>query len=135
MQFDSSKAKLVAAKLLLLIFVLVTIFHVLVLTGLLPFTIVWGGRLQSREQMIVFELISLTLNSFFIWIALIQNGFFQKAVPPKVVRILLWIMSALFSLNTIGNLLAESSLETRIFTPITFLLAILCAFLAKNRED
>ncbi|MCG6192942.1 hypothetical protein LFX25_06770 [Leptospira sp. FAT2] len=37
-QFDSSKAKLVAAKLLPLIFVLVTFFHILVLAGAIPFT-------------------------------------------------------------------------------------------------
>jgi hypothetical protein len=37
-----------ATNALLIMFSLVMVFHVLVLLGIIPFDIVWGGRLKSK---------------------------------------------------------------------------------------
>jgi hypothetical protein len=54
-------------------------------------------------------------------------------ISPKIITVLLWIMTFLFFLNTIGNLFAINNLEKYIATPITFLLGILCFILAREK--
>ncbi|MEN9442639.1 MAG: hypothetical protein RLZ33_2716 [Bacteroidota bacterium] len=47
-------------------------------------------------------------------------------------RFAFWLFFVLFSLNTLGNLFAETLTETLIFTPLTILLAVLSLRLARN---
>jgi len=43
-------------------------------------------------------------------------------------------MPLLFTLNTIGNLFSTNKLEQAIFTPLTFIGAILCIIMAMNKS-
>lgn len=115
---------------LLTMFSLTIIFHLLVIIQIIPFEIVWGGRLTSVQQMYVSESISVALNLLFLVIVLVKTKFLNWPIPPKVITVFLWLMFALFLLNTLGNLLSVSSLEKKIFTPITILLSIFCFILA-----
>ncbi|PJZ58075.1 hypothetical protein [Leptospira barantonii] len=132
MQFSNINIKRTAGYCFIFIFVAITIFHLLVLTQIIPYTIVWGGRLTNLEEMYVFESLSIVLNSFFIWIALMKTGNTKTILPQKAITVILWIMAALFSLNTIGNILSQNDLERIVFTPVTAILAILCMLLAKE---
>lgn len=44
---------------ILLILAPMILFHLLVLTGVIPFGIVWGGRLSNQQEIIRFEAISI----------------------------------------------------------------------------
>ncbi len=114
------------------IFTLSIIFHLLVIMHLIPSTIVWGGRLENQQELLKFESISIALNVFFLLIMLIVYGSIKFKVQPIILCVLLWLMSGLFVLNTIGNLLAKSSIETMIFTPVTLLLSVFSLYLAVN---
>ncbi len=114
------------------IFTLSIIFHLLVILHLIPSTIVWGGRLENQQELLKFESISIALNVFFLLIMLIVNGSIKVNLQQIILRVLLWLMSGLFVLNTIGNLLAKSSIETMIFTPITLVLSVFSLYLAVN---
>lgn len=113
-----------AGRALTAIFLLIIPFHLAVIVGLVPFDMIWGGRLKTREELYVFESISLVLNTLMLWIVAIRMGYVKVLVTLKVTRVILWLMVILFSLNTIGNLMAFNNLETYIFTPITFLMAL-----------
>ena len=63
-----------ATNALLIIFILVMVFHALVLIGIVPFEMVWGGRLESKEDMIPFEITSIALNSVMLGIVMMQAG-------------------------------------------------------------
>ena len=117
---------------LIIIFILNIVFHLLVLAHVIPSNIVWGGRVKDNSELMRLEFVSLGLNAFFLLIALSLNGNIKAPVKPSIIRILLWLMGALFVLNTIGNLFAKSNIETMIFTPVTFLLSIFCLYLAIN---
>ncbi|TGK59465.1 hypothetical protein EHQ27_00265 [Leptospira wolffii] len=130
MFLKNPKAKRMAGNVLLLLFSLVTIFHVFVLIGLVPLDMVWGGRIQKQEELYWFEFISLALNFLFIYVVLARQEYIKTPIAPGILRMTLWVMVILFSLNTIGNLNALNRMETLIFTPITFLIAILCLALA-----
>ena len=120
------------ARLLVLLLTAVVLFHILVLIGVVPFEIVWGGRLKSQAEMIRFEIVSITLNLFMIFVACHAAGFIH-ILKAKVVKWLLVLMAALFALNTIGNIVAVDPLERWIFTPLTAILAILCILFLRKR--
>lgn len=105
---------------------IVIIFHALVLLRIIPFDIVWAGRLKSVEEMYVFESVSILINCLLIFIVLIKGSLIKSRIPIKIINGLLWFFVVLFALNTLGNLTSESNLETYIATPLTFILAILC---------
>lgn len=119
-----------AARALLLILALVVGFHLLVLTGVIPFGIVWGGRLQSHEQMVQFETVSIGLNLLMLAVVAAAAGLLRVPLPGLVLKGALWLMTALFLLNTVGNVLAATALERLLFTPLTLLLAVLSCRLA-----
>lgn len=118
------------AHIMLVLFSCVLVFHILVLSGFIPFDIVWAGRLKSKEEMIVFETVSILLNSLMLLVIAIRGNLLWIQWNEKLVTGILWVMTLLFGVNTIGNLFAENSWETIIFTPITFILSILSLRLA-----
>ena len=98
--------------------------HLLILVKVIPYDITWGGKLKSDNEMYVFELFSIGINSFFLYV-LLQKGNYVKAVfGEKALSIILWIFFALFTLNTIGNLFAETLFEKSL-TIVTLLSAVL----------
>lgn len=115
---------------MVLIFSLVVAFHALVLLGIVPFEMVWGGRLKTREQMLQFETVSILLNLLMLAVVAVRAGWLRVRVHPTVLRVVLWLMTGLFALNTVGNVFSINPTERLVFTPLTLLLALLCARLA-----
>lgn len=109
---------------MLIILLLVILFHGLVLTGIIPFTIVWGGRLENSSDMLRFETISILINVAMAVVILIRAGLLSIPINQKIIQVVLWFMTILFLLNTIGNLFSTNELEKIVFTPITLLLSI-----------
>ncbi|MCP5063052.1 MAG: hypothetical protein GY936_11400 [Ignavibacteriae bacterium] len=119
-----------AVNTILILAALVFVFHILIISGVIPYQYVWGGRLESNEQMLKFESISMIINLFIIFIVSIKGSYIRPYLSSRVVKVFLWIFSILFVLNTIGNLLSLNSLEAIIATPITFILALMFLRLA-----
>jgi hypothetical protein len=119
-----------AYRLMIVIFSLVLIFHMLVITGAIPYSIIWGGKLKSHAEMVSFESISIAVNCFMLIIVLMRANIINFNNHPVKIRVALWTMFVLFCLNTIGNFLAETLLEKIIFTPMTLILALLSYRLA-----
>ena len=109
---------------LLPISALVTVFHLLILVRLIPYEITWGGNLKTVEEMYVFETLSILINLFFVFILLQKGEYIRYVMGRKTVNIILWIFFVLFTLNTIGNLFAETNFE-KYFTLLTLLSSVL----------
>ncbi len=114
----------IAVNSLLLVNFLIVLFHLGVLLQLIPYTIVWAGKLNTIQEMYVFESVSIVLNLIFILLLLKRKSLFQKKNDSKFVRGIFLVFSILFFLNTIGNLFAQSWFELLTATPLTFVLAI-----------
>ncbi len=112
-----------AARSVIIVLSLIIIFHLLVLAGIIPYKIVWGGRLENTTDMIRFEVVSIGLNLFMLAIVANKAGYLNWGKSKQWIRIGLWIMVVLFSINTLGNLVAINIWEKIIFTPLTLLLA------------
>ena len=111
---------------------LAMLFHLLVLLGIVPADIVWGGRLQSRIELIQMESISLLLLAFMAVIVSMK----ARWILPKFYKIadyLVWLIPLLFFLNTLGNTQALNVTERIIFTPITFILTLISLRIALEK--
>ncbi len=119
---------------LLFLLLLVILFHVGVMLGLIPTTIVWGGRFNDPKQIMGMEFVSIGVNLFLMGLIAAKANYIKHKIPLKIIQILLYLFVTLFLLNTVGNLLAKDSLEKAIFTPITLVSAIVIARIAMEKE-
>lgn len=115
-----------ALNIMLALLSIVMIFHLSVLTQLIPYTIVWAGKLNNLQEMRVFESVSLLLGTFNIAVFLMKGNYIRHKISMKFINGIIWFFVLLFSFNTVGNLFAKSDFELYVFTPLTFISALLC---------
>lgn len=108
------------------------IFHSLVLLKVIPYSVTWGGRLTSYDEVLIMVPVSLAINLFFILIVAIKAGFINITIPITFLNGVLWAMAIIFALNTVGNLAAITWLEKAIATPLTLVASILAFRLART---
>ena len=126
--------KRIAAQGILLVLSLMVLFHVLVMFQVIPYGMVWGGRLKDSSQMLLFEAISIAVNLLMLGAVAISAGMVKVKINRTILKAALWTMFAVFLLNTIGNLLSNNETEKLIFTPITLLLALFSLRLALDKQ-
>lgn len=115
---------------LILLLSLVIVFHILVISGIIPFEIVWGGRLTDSSELPLYESISISLNLLMLFMVLTKAGYLRIRMKENIYRIFFGLMCLLFLVNTIGNIFSKNDLERMIFTPFTLILTVLFLRLA-----
>ena len=115
-----------ASQILIFLLSAIVVFHLLVLVKIVPYSMVWGGKFEDYNSLLPFEIASLLLNLSFIF--LVRHR--ARRADSKAGRIGMWFMFALFALNTLGNLFAETWVERLAATPLTLILALLSLRLA-----
>lgn len=123
-----------AGWLLIVLFSVTIIFHFIIIFGVIDFRYVWGGRLKTTEEMSVFESISILLNSLFLWVVLQRMGATKMLFPHWLLNTFLVVMVVIFALNTLGNLLAKETVESWVFTPLTFISSVASALLVGKKR-
>ena len=131
-KFDTKR---IAAHGIVLVLSLMVLFHVLVMAQVVPYGVVWGGRLENYSQMLLFEAISIAVNLLMLGAVAISAGMIKVKINRGLLKAALWTMFAVFLLNTIGNLLSNNETEKLIFTPLTLLLALFSLRLAMSKEQ
>jgi len=119
------KSQRQALKIMIGLLTTVTLFHILIVTQIVPFTIVWAGKLQNVEEMRVFETISILINLFLLFILLLKGDYLNYKISDKILNWILWLFMVAFALNTIGNLMSKTLFEKILFTPLTLISAVL----------
>lgn len=121
--------------LLLAVTILSLIFHLLIMIGVIPYELTWGGRLESTKEMLVFETISIVINLFFLHTLLQKGSYIRTTYNKKIIRIILWVFFILFILNTAGNIQAVTTFE-KCLTVVTGLNAVLLLMiLLRDKES
>ena len=115
---------------LLILLSLFLVFHVIILLKIIPYNLIWGGRLKSDKEMYRFEIFSIIFNAIFLIVILIHANIISIEIPKKIITYALWVMAILFCLNTVGNAVSKNLIERSVFTPVTILLAIFSIILA-----
>lgn len=111
----------------------VVVFHVLVVSGIVPKTIVWGGRISDPAQVVRAEIGSIVILLVTAAIVAMRWRSLAQGSPNIVATVGTWVLVVLFSVNTVGNLFAKTLFERLVFTPLTLLLALLMLRLALER--
>lgn len=119
----------IAAKLGFSILLVISLVHLSFILGILLFDFVpkeflWGGKMKTANDLLQFEIISLMSGLFGLLIIWIRKSEIASPIVKSTTRIFLWVYFILFTLNTIGNLLADSNFE-RILSIVTVALSIL----------
>ena len=122
-----------AAIALLAILIALVIFHFFVMIDIIPYQMIWGGRIENKRQLIKIELISIIVNLIMILVIMIKKRLIRFSINPRYLQLVLWIMFVFFLLNTLGNMLSLNQVEKILFAPLTFLLSFFTLRLAISK--
>ena len=114
-----------ASTIIISINTLALVMHVLILLNIVPHDFVWGGRIKDVTELIILESISIVIQILFISIIAAKAGYILRGKFKRTVNVGTWILFGIMVLNTLGNLLSNSGLETMVMTPVTAVLALL----------
>ncbi len=112
----------------------IIVFHLLVVSRVIPYDIVWGGNISDSNDLWLMEAVSIAVNALLLFLVFAYMGVIKVKVNRTVTKVFFWVMFIFFLLNTLGNILAKQSLETFIFTPLTVLLSLFSFRIAMNGE-
>ena len=115
-----------AINIMIALLTIVLVSHILVLTGVIPYGVVWAGKISTEAEMRKLEVISILVNAFAILILVLKADYIKHKISGKIINAIILLLAVLFSLNTIGNLFAKSGFEFYFFAPLTFILAVSC---------
>jgi hypothetical protein len=104
---------------------LLAIVHVLVLSHVIPYEMVWAGRISNESSLIAYETIALVVTLIFLGIVIMRSGYVIADKFKKVSAIGIWVVFAYFVLNAVGNFTSGVSAENFLFGPLTVVLALL----------
>lgn len=123
-----------ATNALLILTTAITLFHLLIIAKVIPYTIVWGGRLTNDAEMLRMESVSIAINLFILLIVAMKAGYIRQFIPAKVINIILWILVGLMLANTVANIFSATWFEAIVFTPLTLLYALFLYRILQPRE-
>lgn len=116
-----------AANIATLLFAVMIIVQILIGIGVLPITIVWGGRkteLTPALRMASFAAVAVL--ALFIYTIRYRAGLWGSTPIPTIIRFGAWGVTAYMALNTVGNVLSTSKTEKFLFGAITLVLTVAC---------
>lgn len=127
------KNPLTIAWTLLILLGCLILFHGLVIAGWVSADTVWGGRIETRQDLIHMELASISMLLLFALIILVKINLIDMDWIKPLAQLGLWLMAIFFLINTVTNLLAISAVERYLFAPISLILGLLTIRLALSK--
>ena len=131
-----------ACVIMMVLFGLLAVVQVLVLVGVVPMSIVWGGQLDNSDDAPMFfiaplfvGLALLALVAFALLVALRAGWLGRTNKLYRYSHYFMWLQVFYFALNTVGNLAAQSGTETLLFTPVSVALCLLALRLALRKPS
>ena len=133
---SSSSAVKIAGIIAVVLFAVVIVLQILLLSGILPITMAWGGR-QSvlTTGLRLASAAAVIILAFFAYVICRRAGLFSHRTPSTAIKILSWIITAFLVLNTIGNFTSTSTGERMLFGPITLLLVASCFIVSMSKHE
>lgn len=119
---------------MLILLVAVILFHLSIILKIVPYEFTWGGLLKLDAEMYIFETVSILINLFLGTILMVKGHYLRPILPAQVVRVILSAFLVLFSLNTVGNLLAKTTFE-KLLSLFTLVSAVLLWMVLRRTKD
>lgn len=128
-------SKTQALRIIIGLLTIVIVFHMLIIIRIIPYEIVWAGKLKSISEMYVFEIVSIFINILIVAVLLLKGNFIKHKINDKIINGILWFFVVVFALNTVGNLLAKSLFEKAVFTPLALISALLIWIIVRKDKN
>ena len=115
------------------LFVVLVVVQILIGVGILPISIVWGGRqTELTPALRIASVVAAIILGGFIYIIRYRAGLVGNGSIPNVIWLGSWVVTAYMALNTVGNLASVSNTERWLFGPMTFVLTISCLIISAS---
>lgn len=108
------------------VLVIMLLIHLGILLKWIPYTIVWGGRLKTDQEMYLFEGVSVLMTGGFLWLALEESGIVSGFMSENIRSYIMWGMAVMFLMSLLGSITSKNKTEKWLFSPLAFL-AMCCA--------
>ena len=103
------------------------VLQILLALGILPVTMAWGGtQTELTPALRLASVAAAGILALFAYVIRRRASLIGDPPPSTLIKIFSWIITAFMVLNTLGNLVSQSTAEKIVFTPLTLLLAICC---------
>lgn len=110
------------------------VVQLLVVTGILPVTVLWGGRqTELTPALRISGMVAAGILATFTYIIRYRAGLLGRTPIPKAIRVLAWVVTAYMALNTVGNFASVNSIEQLLFGPLTVIMAITCFIVSRSK--
>ena len=117
---------------LIVLFGSVMVFQLLLALGLPLTGAAWGGRLDTRPEVLrIASFVASLVLAFAILVVLEKMGIVRLIKRRKVINGILWFLAAYAVLNTVANLLSPGAIERFVMTPLALVASVLCAIVAR----
>ena len=103
------------------------VFHLLVIVGLVPPEIVWGGDFESPEAALPLQAFTVLMMALFLGATAMRIGLIGEENTGRRARVVLWVMAAYFFVNATGSVAAGVGADNFAMAPFSGL-AMLLAF-------
>ena len=122
---------LITAIVACILFVLMTVFQLLLALGLPLGRVAYGGKYEKLPTKLrIASLIAVGIFVFAIFIVLERAGIITIFNNTLFTAIVLWILAGYFTLNVLMNAVSKSKWEKRIMTPLVLIIAVCCFIVA-----
>lgn len=121
---------LIAAIICVVLFVLLSIFQILLAAGLLLGRFSYGGK-HPESLPKNLRIMSLVAVGIFVLgsISVLVRVNIILIIPDSIIFVIIvWVLAFYLSLNTVANLASESKSEKQVMTPLSLTLAV-CLFI------
>lgn len=118
---------------LIMIPALFLVFHGLILAGVLPRTIVWGGRLTDTT-FVPLELLAITLNLLLMLVGAVAAKVITAPALRTVAKRVTWFLFYFVVIITVLGLFSTTTIEV-LMTPVTALYGLCLYRIARFSED
>lgn len=125
------KQSKLTARILLVLFALLALFHLFVIIGAVPHDIIRGGRIKEPgSNFLLMEIVAILILLLFAIIVLFRVGYFKAGKLWFIPPIATWLMFAYFAYITYANLMSPVQIENLVFAPLSGIMALLTIRLA-----
>ena len=107
--------------------------QLLVASGILPSSILWGGG--ESELTLGRRLASVggaVLLSFFIYVIRYRAGLLGTMPQPTFIKVLAWVVTGYMALNSLGNFTSVNPIEKMLFGPLAILMFLACLMVSAS---
>ena len=121
-----------AATLMMVFLSISVLFHLLILSGVIPYKLVYSGLLDTELQMVMYAVSTIMALIAVICVISVRGGYMKPFVSKQALNATLWLLIAIFIVGAAGILFSKTTLEMILFTPPALISAILCYRLTLN---